>query len=214
MSLPDNMRDVFFNGKPYKLHSVTGRVLDTNTRSETEVHGSGGGGGGYTHQGTGYNATAPVEIESTTTRYTKIFLLDKEKNEHAVELVNFDVTCRTGNVLTLIWAIKQGKDRGPYIAAYNHNTRDLQFDNDSLYDIAKPGIYMWYAIGGAAVLLGLMYGIGGFIGGALLGAIGGAIVVKVIGNSQVKQFKGTQVPRVVEALKSVQHAEYVEHQPA
>ena len=53
-------RAVLFNGKTYRLHSRTGKVMDTNTRSETEVSGSGGGGGGFSYNGTGGSSTAPA----------------------------------------------------------------------------------------------------------------------------------------------------------
>ncbi len=149
-------RAVAFNGKTYRLHSRTGKVIDTNTRSETEVSGSGGGGGGFSYNGTGASSTAPVRITSTTTRFTKIFLLDGDGREHAIELVDFDVRCRAGNGLTLIWAIPDGKAEGPYIAAYNHSTREMEFNQDLIAKLCQPK------------LVSLL---GGFAGGLVLGLI-------------------------------------------
>jgi hypothetical protein len=146
---------VTFNGKTYGLWSRTGKVLDTNTRAETEVHGGGGGGGGFSYQGTGGSRTAPVQITSTTTRYTKIFLLDTDGKEHALELVDFDVRCRAGNGLTVIYAIPEGKDEGPFVAAYNHSTRELEVNTSYVAKLCEPKLIA----AGAGAAIGLAAGI-------------------------------------------------------
>ena len=42
--LLDDIHDIQLRDKAYCLHSVTGRVLDSSTRSETEMHVSSSGG--------------------------------------------------------------------------------------------------------------------------------------------------------------------------
>lgn len=178
-----------FNGRTFDLHHVTGKVLDTNTRAETEVHGSGGGGGGFSYQGTGASSSAPIRITSTTTRYTKIFLLDREQREHALQLVNFDVHCRAGNGLSVVWAIQVGKGEGPYIVAYNHSTREMEFNVEALAKLCTPKAISLAAGFGGALVLGIVLHFGAF--SLLLAALGlgiGDAVGKQVGKSRARAF--------------------------
>jgi hypothetical protein len=180
---------VVFNGKSFTIRSVTGKVLDTTTRAETEVHGGGGGGGGFSYNGTGGSSAAPIRITSTTTRFTKIFLLDRDQNEHALQLINFDVHCRAGNGLTLVWVIQPGQDNGDFIAAYNHNTREMEFNLAKLAALNTPKWLSILAGFGGLTLLGVILGWG--IAAGFLGAIGifvGAAVGKQIGKSRAQAF--------------------------
>lgn len=43
-------------------------------------------------------------VGSTTTTHTGLFLVDREGVEHAVQLVNLDVPCRPGNIISMISA--------------------------------------------------------------------------------------------------------------
>ena len=119
--------------------------------------------------------------------------------------------CRAGNVLTLIWAIRKGKDSGCYIIAYNHNTKELEFDDVVLYRLVKPRmILLLFSLIGGAILLGVITRDAGFAFlGAGLGAIGGLIVGTVLSRKRLQAFKtGHEMSRIVEMLESVQLNDY------
>jgi hypothetical protein len=207
---------VTFNGKTYGLWSVTGRVMDTNTRAETEVHGSGGGGGGFSYQGTGGSSTAPVRITSTTTRYTKIFLLDSDGREHALELIDFDVRCRAGNGLTLVYAIPEGKEDGPFVAAYNHSTREMEVNTSHVAKLCEPKLIA--AAAGAAI---------GLIAGLLLhfqvaslftcafGLWLGGVVGRRIGRQRAQAFKsGGALAEVRSKFEAIPSSTFAQLSPA
>lgn len=100
------------------LYHFTGKVASASKNLETKV--SGGGGGGYSYQGTG--GSAPVRITSTTVIHDQLFIVDKEGNERAIQLQDFDLACRESNIVTAMWAIVEGQDNGPYFAIINHTT--------------------------------------------------------------------------------------------
>jgi len=54
--------------------------------------------------------------------HNDIFLQDSSGKEHSYSLSDFNVACREGNELSVIWAIRKGRDRGPYIMVINHTT--------------------------------------------------------------------------------------------
>jgi len=120
------------NGKEYHWHTFTGRVLGSDKNMKSVVSGSEGGGGGYIRNGTGHISNSSVNISSRTVVHDNIFLADEEGNEKAFQLSDFNIACRDGHTLTVAWAIKQGKDRGPYLMVYNsnHNTKTPYFDSD------------------------------------------------------------------------------------
>lgn len=136
-----NQRDIEnikINGKRLQLFSTTGVVADTNTRSETEVRGSGGGGQPNVHPGSSQSSPIHINIESNTTRYQDVFLVDEDNKEHVFNLVDFLVSCRKGNLLSMLWGIKPGKKQGPYLAAYNHNTQDISYNDIALEYFCRP----------------------------------------------------------------------------
>lgn len=209
-------RTVQFNRKTYSLHSVTGKVMDTNTRSETEVTGSGGGGGGFSYRGTGMSQTQAVRITSKTTRFTKIFILGEDGVEHAAELVDFDVRCRAGNGLTLIWAIPEGQSRGPYIAAYNHSSREMEFNEAEIGKLCRPTLYSMLAGAALGFLIPLVmhWGKAWFLFSLVMTLVGlwaGMLVARVIGSQRAKAFiQGPEVSRIrgeLEALPAAKLAQ-------
>jgi len=133
-----HVSNIKINGKPLELYSLTGIVADTDTRSETEVHGSGGGGLPNTHPGSAQSSPVHFKIESSTTRYQNIYVIDENEQEHHIHLIDFLVSCRKGSLLSLIWGIKKGKKQGPYLAAYNHNTQEVSYDDDILGQFCRP----------------------------------------------------------------------------
>ncbi|MFV2058969.1 MAG: hypothetical protein ACC707_21120 [Thiohalomonadales bacterium] len=127
----EDYKSIRLNNTLLNLHATTGIVAETNTRSETEVSGSGGGGIPNTHPGSSSSSPVHFEIKSVTTRYQEFFLIDEDGREHSFNLVDFDITCRKGNLLTVL-GIKPKKDRGPYIAVYNHDTQIMSYDDEIL----------------------------------------------------------------------------------
>jgi hypothetical protein len=107
-------------GARYRIHSRTGTVDSTDSRVETEVTGNVSGGGGVG----GYNAPVTGSVQSKTTRYQNIYLTDDDGKEHNISLVNFEVPCRQGQKLTMLFLTAGDKESGSYFRAYNHNTRE------------------------------------------------------------------------------------------
>jgi hypothetical protein len=172
------MRTVKAGFKDYTLHSVTGRVANTSKNLETRVHG--GGGGGSTYQGTGY--AAPVTISSTTTVHDQIFLIDSEGKEHSFQLADFDIACREGNELTVIWSIKQGNKTGEYIVVHNQTTSKTFFNIGALRRMFKPP---WYFLLGAIILCFVVLS-GGTAVVAAFAAVGAWVFITIQGANKFK----------------------------
>ncbi|MCC6542142.1 MAG: hypothetical protein IT225_07965 [Flavobacteriales bacterium] len=121
-------------GKRYAtLHQFTGKVMSTSKNMETKVHG--GGGGGYSYQGTG--GSAPVRISSTTVVHDQLFIQTKDGEERALQLQDFDLAVREGNIVTAMWGIPEGKNEGPYYAVINHSTRSQFVSDKKVRDIVQ-----------------------------------------------------------------------------
>jgi hypothetical protein len=222
MELPEDLRSVRLGGRAHRLHAVTGKVLHVTTRSETEVHGGGGGGGGGTYGGTGWQSTAPVAVTSTTTRYSKLFLRDLEGQEHALDLVDFVPSCRPGNVVSILWAVREGRRRGPYLAAYNHDTRTVEFPDDRLRGISKEPMLVrvatWAVL--TRVLFQWVYGMAArdgmvFVaylfspGIALVALLGNGVSHALLGTIRGRAFiRGEEIARVRAALERLPVSEY------
>lgn len=156
-------------GGTYTLDCLTGQVLDTGTRSVTTVQGG-------TNSG----------VSSTTTTYTRIFLLDETGQERSVTLQDLDVASRPGNVLSVLSVFRQGKTTGWSIAVYNHDTQEMTWAGDRLRDIHGRR-RIWHVCTWGITALGFLRGFGeyGLVGGlgfSLLGFCIGAIVGAIAGN--------------------------------
>lgn len=143
------MKTLKINGSEYRFEPVSGKVLSTNKNLETKVSGHGGGGG--TFRGTGFNR--PVKITSKTTVHDQIFIEDKAGIEHSYELQDFDISCREGNLLTIIAAFKEGNNSGYNFAAINHTTKKTFFSEVNLQKIASPNIWLFIGIFVVALFL-------------------------------------------------------------
>ena len=126
------MTTVKINGKDYQLNWVTGSVLEATKNMETKV--SGGGSRGKD----GFGNTRVDPIKSETTVHDQVFITDSAGQEHSYQLQNIDVACRQGNKLSIIWAIKSGQDRGPYVAVVNHSTSAKFVNAPALYKMYHP----------------------------------------------------------------------------
>ena len=75
------------------------------------------------------------------------FLLDLNGEEHAFQLRNFNVACREGHEMTVIWAVNKGKKAGPYIAVINHTTSEQYWlDDKNLHKMFKTHKYIFLFI--------------------------------------------------------------------
>ena len=145
--------------RKYHLYSFTGKVVGTSKDRETHVHG--GGGGGYV-QG-GYGSTAGVVISSTTTIHDQIFLQDKDGRERAFQLQDWNVACREGNLVTVLWAVKKGDEQGQYIVVHNHTIAQTVYAESSLDRIFEES--------GSPLKWAIAFGIIGTFCGALVGLL-------------------------------------------
>lgn len=179
----------------FNLDCLTGRVLDTGTRSVTTVQGG-------TNSG----------VSSTTTTYTRIFLLDETGQERSVTLQDLDVASRPGNVLSVLSVFKQGKTTGWSMAVYNHDTREMTWAGDRLRDIHGRR-RIWHVCAWGIAALGFLRGFGeyGLVGGLgfsllgfCIGAILGFIAGNIVSRNSAAAFKtGPVMQQVREALARI-----------
>jgi len=171
---------------------------------ETQVHGGGGGGGAYRGTGT----TGGVTISSTTVVHDQIFLQGKNGKERAFQLQDFDIACREGNNLTVLWAIRKGHESGPYFCIHNHTTSQTFFSDTALGRIfmrapTAQSIRGAIVFGIIGIFIGLLVAIGKYDAAfskilslppsfGLWGAVGGGVlglVFQLPDKRAVRRFK-------------------------
>ena len=170
------MRTIQTCNKEYELYWVTGEVAETGKNMETRVHGSGGGS-----YGNGY--TAPVHVTSTTTVHDQLFVMDRQGQEHAFQLQDFHLACRTGNQVTVLWAVRKGKKTGPYVVVHNKTTKNTFFQEKALQGIFSYSVL--YPVG-AAILCLFLYNLLPFF---LLWAIAPFVAWFIIRKREINKFK-------------------------
>ncbi len=166
----------------YKLYWVTGKVVGQVKYATTTVSGR---GGGTSYGGTG---SSSVAISSSSTVHNDIFLVDSNGREHSFQLSNFNVACREGNQLTVIWAIRKGKKEGLYIAVLNHTTSQKVFDSPAL----EKMFLSWSGILFLILWFWVLYSYTGIFWSILIWCITLPIIAKVIkriAKSRANRFK-------------------------
>ncbi len=130
------------DGNKVKLYSYTGKVLSSKKDMETVI----------SSQSVGTGNNAQTHVTSTTIAHHELFMADKDGKERSVQLQDFDFPLREGNTLSLIWFIKEGDERGPYVHARNHSTDEVtQIHENNVADtFRKP----WWMVWGSGI--GLM----------------------------------------------------------
>jgi hypothetical protein len=172
------MKTIATSGKEYSLYWNCGKVEGSSKNMETRVHGSGGGSNGY-------GGTNAVNISSTTTVHDQLFIKDKNGKESSYQLQNFNLACREGNELSVIWAIKKGNKEGPYIVVHNRTTASTFFQEAELKKIFRYPVY--YPLGVTILLL--------FLGGAIGYGLAFTLIIALwiawayLGSKEVKKFK-------------------------
>lgn len=193
------IKTVAIGNRVIELHVVSGDVLESRTWTSTEV--SGGGGSGYAHQGSGYSTTTPVS--STTTTHEQTFLRRSDGHEFVVELRDeLRIATRPGNHVSFVLGILRGKDRGPYVAAYNHATGHASYDLKQIGELAlsfNRGGCLVSFVAFFVMLFGFMFeSLRSIILGLAL--FGGAIWVARTQSKKVEQLRSA-VAAIVEGLK-------------
>lgn len=165
-----------------------------------------------------------VNIRSTTTTHTNIFLVDEHRREHAVTLVNFNIVFRPGHIISLLGAFKDGAVNGHYIAAYNHNTQETKFDQDALRTVHGEERlhkkYRTYIIGLPILIFMLLpveseiksiFAVAWLFFGLLIGQIMGGVAAKRNADKRANIFKkSAEMKSVIDMLRSTDVTKYPE----
>lgn len=167
------LRSVNVGSKSIEIHSFSGEVMESQKWTTTQI--SGGGGGGYSHNGTGFSSSAPVRSHTTT--HDQIFVRAANGEERALELSDVHLAVRKGQWLTLILAIKAGRNEGPYVAILNHNTGSMDWIAKAVNDSCGPMFYNGLIIlgviaGVVGVFSAFSGGFGSFLNGAFWAGLG------------------------------------------
>lgn len=122
------------SGISFEINYLNGHVVGKEKTVKTHVYGN-------TKSG----------VSSTNSVIEKIFIQDKNGKEHVVELANWDIACREGHEMTVVWVIRKPKKWGPYVAVKNISMNQMQYYRAALANIAhKPDLFpgfMMYLIG-------------------------------------------------------------------
>ena len=139
---------VLVDGKRHQIYYFTGKVLSSQKQKETRVHS----------QSVGTQGNPQVSVSSTTVDHHEFFLADATGTERSFKMVDFDFPCREGQMLTVVWAIQEGAQEGPFIEVHNHNTGSTHvndFKQVALW-LKKPGWMIWGSALGGMVLLWIL----------------------------------------------------------
>ena len=136
---------VVVDGKTCQLHYFTGKVLSSTKQKETQIHS----------RSYGTQANSQVHVGSTTVDHHEFFLADSAGKESAFKMVDFDFPCREGNTLSVVWAIPEGQQSGPYVEVRNHNTGERHLIDPKRIAtwFRKPMWMIWGIALGAAIVL-------------------------------------------------------------
>ena len=123
------------DGKKFTLNYFTGKVLATRKDKETVV----------SSRSMGTQNNPQVHVSSTTVDHHEFFLQDESGKEQSFKTVDLDFPCREGQTISVVWAIPESTDFGPYVHVRNHNT-DSYYQigrNDIANYFKKPGWLVW-----------------------------------------------------------------------
>jgi hypothetical protein len=132
---------VVVDGTTCHLYHFTGKVISTKKDKETVISSRAGG----------TQANPTTHVSSTTVDHHEFFLANAEGKEKSFKVTDFDFPLREGQTLSMVWAIPDGSERGPYIHARNHSTDDVhQVHPNQIADrFKKP----WWMVAAASVVL-------------------------------------------------------------
>ena len=214
----EKLKDININVKLYNLYSCTGKVASFNKFNTTEVTGSGGGGGGridtdYFLGTSGKIKINPIKIESETTIYDQLILVDEDSQEYDFQLKNLNLNCREGNKISVAQAIKQGGQNVNNIMIHNHNTKTTIFDIKTLSYWLRP-IWLWAFVALPIGILVIPFFIGVFSGNIWLLLLSFFVSLfatprvyagmrEIIGESKAIKFKNSsEVKRIIDYIET------------
>jgi hypothetical protein len=202
---------MYLGGSTYKLYHETGPVEGTSKMGTTSVFGGGGGGYIAPLTGAGYGGggyIAPVRISSKTTIHDQFFIRQTDGHQVTIKLADWDFGVADKQVVSAVWAIREGAEFGDFIVLRNHTTRDLKwgstFVGNHLLRLGANKIQLLEVI--FAIALGVLAApIVGGLPPALAASIGGVFVGSLIWHFVIKQrflarFKRDGLPRITQAL--------------
>lgn len=160
------LKDILIGGKAFEIYYEVGSVLKESKRSETKVSG---GGGSVSTVGEHTSGTVS-EVVSHTTVYDNIIIADKTGKEHSYQFSDFDLVCREGNELAVVWAYRKGKNKGGnYLMVINNSTNKIFFDELTISQMLRLEVSGYGFI--VAVLLTLGISVWLLISHAMFGVL-------------------------------------------
>lgn len=110
----------------YELHNVTGFVRSPSKALETRTMVSGNQYG--------------VSSSSTTYVHDQFFIVHPN-GEKPFQVVDFNLAVREDHRLSVVWAIRKGRDWGPYVMFRNHTTNERIVADKVLRGMLRPRIW-------------------------------------------------------------------------
>jgi hypothetical protein len=98
-------------------------------------------------------------VSSSTVDHHELILSDGQGKEKAFQMVDMDIACREGNTVSVIWAIPEGVEAGPYLMVQNHSTGERRVVEAPriVSWFRKPKSMTWGAVLGTLAVTGLTY---------------------------------------------------------
>lgn len=135
------------------LHAFTGHVVDQQRTSVTEV----------TH-----NPNSAIGSTVHRSQWNKVYLQAADGSERWLEFEDKGFSARPGQLASIIWGIRKGREKGDYLAVVNHENGSFQTLRKAINDNAGPPFYNMLIIVLVIVgCVGLMDVFGGHLGSAL-----------------------------------------------
>ena len=122
---------VIIDGITYDVHCFKGQVVGVERRDKLSIRGQGSGHISiYGGTGSGFSSSY---ITSETTQNQRIFLQTPFEEEEHFDFVNWDIPCRNGHVLSVLWVQKRNKS-GPIFYVINHNLKQRMKNDVSRFN--------------------------------------------------------------------------------
>jgi hypothetical protein len=128
--------------KKYYLFSFTGvvkelgkeQVIYTFGQHTTQIHS------GNSRQ------IPPVRIETSVKAFNHILLCDRKGKEHYIRLADFDIACREGHELSVVWAVKGQEMNGPPVVVINNSTAQCFFCVATITKMFRPSALFYITV--------------------------------------------------------------------
>lgn len=110
-------------GREQKVEQFVGKVVffakravtvQTGSNSSSTIHGN--------------NISTSTKISNSTTIYDDIIIQDENGKELALQLADWNLTCREGNIFHVIWVMENGElSNNEYALIHNRSTNKFDF---------------------------------------------------------------------------------------